>query len=212
MAHNKHSNHDYNQSKSQYPSEYKYPFLTQFGITAYLLNHTNRDSIRSILRDIEQLNYDHNLSFMRMNSTADFFKIPNFISSKKSYDNLKRKGRFVKEILECMSAVSNTSHTEYTNKPLASKLVTQIILTHLLGLFARVIDQNGISLMKIMDYIETSSVISDVGVSERNMLSVLQRHLKVQLNGKNIFSKNKDIDKLTERMPLITTTDPMFEI
>ena len=111
----KHSNHNSNQSETQYPSENKYQFLTQFGITTYLLNPTNRDTIRYILRDTEQLNYDHNLSFMRMNSTADFFKIPNFISSKKSYDNLKRKGRFVKEILECMSAVSNTSHTEYTN-------------------------------------------------------------------------------------------------
>ena len=63
-----------------------------------------------------------------------------------------------------------------------------------------------------MDDIDFFSVISDIVVSERNMLSVLQRHLKVQLNGKNIFSKNKDIDKLTKRMPLITTTDPMFEI
>ena len=88
MAHNKHSNHDYNQSKSQYPSEYKYPFLTQFGITAYLLNHTNRDSIRSILRDIEQLNYDHNLSFMRINSTTSkLFSISNCILSKKEYGN-----------------------------------------------------------------------------------------------------------------------------
>ena len=113
------------------------------------MNHTNRDSIRSILRDIEQLNYDHNLSFMRTNSTAEKqYFIPNCITSKKSYDNLNRKDRVVKAILECMSAVSNTSHTEYTNKPLASKLVTQIILTHFPDLFARVIDQNGISLIK----------------------------------------------------------------
>ena len=92
---------------------------------------------------------------MSMNSTtAKLFFIPNCISSNKSYDNLKRKDRVVKAILECMSAVSNTSHTEYTNKPLASKLVTQIILTHFPDLFARVIDQNGISLIKIMDDID----------------------------------------------------------
>ena len=38
-----------------------------------------------------------------------------------------------------------------------------------------------------MDNIETAVVISDVGVSERNNFSLLQRHLKVKLNGKQVF-------------------------
>ena len=123
--------------------------MTQFGLTTCLLNPTNIDTIRYNLRDIEQLNYNHNLSFMRMNSTAEKqFFISNCISSKKSYNNLKRKDRVVKAISECVSAVSNTNNTEYTNKPLAAKFVTQIILTQFSDLFARVIDQNGIFLIK----------------------------------------------------------------
>ena len=43
---------------------------------------------------------------------------------------------------------------------------------------------------------ETASIISDVGVSERNIFSVLQRYFKVKLNIKQIFKKNKDLDKL----------------
>ena len=71
MAHSEHSNHDYNQSKTQSTYANKYPFLTQFGISTYLLSPTNRDTIRSILRHIENLNYYHNLSFMCINSTIE---------------------------------------------------------------------------------------------------------------------------------------------
>ena len=115
------------------------------------------------------------------------FFIPNFISSNKGYDEWERKVIGVKEILEYTSADINTSHTAYTNKPLSAEFFTQNILTHFPYSFARVIDQNGLSVVKIMDYIETTSVISDVGVAERNILSVLQRHLKVKLNGTQVF-------------------------
>ena len=87
MAHPEHSNHDSNQSKTQSPSTKKYPLLTQFGIPADLSSPTNRDTIRSILRDIKKLNSNHDLSFMRMNSTtATPFFIQNCISFKKAYD------------------------------------------------------------------------------------------------------------------------------
>ena len=87
MARAEHSNHDSNQSQTQSPSENKYPLLTQFGITTDLSSPINRDRICSILRDIEKLNSDHGLSFMCMDSpTKKPFCIPNFISSKKSYD------------------------------------------------------------------------------------------------------------------------------
>ena len=75
----------------------------------------------------------------------------------------------------------------YTNKPLAAKLVTTSILTHLPYSFARFIDQNGLSVVKIRDNIETYDVIRDLSVSEKNILSVLQRHLKVKSNGKQVF-------------------------
>ena len=52
MTRSENINHDYNQSKTQYPSANKYPFLTQFGIPTYLLRPINRDTICSILRDI----------------------------------------------------------------------------------------------------------------------------------------------------------------
>ena len=52
MSRTKHSNHDYSQSKTQYPSENKYQLRTQFVIFTYLLNPTNRYTICSILRDI----------------------------------------------------------------------------------------------------------------------------------------------------------------
>ena len=52
MAHYEHSNHDYNQSKTQSPSTNKYPLLTQFGIPTDVSSPTNRDTIRSILRNI----------------------------------------------------------------------------------------------------------------------------------------------------------------
>ena len=111
-----------------------------------------------------------------------------------------------------MSASSNTSHAEYKNEHVAVESVTQIILTNFPDSFARVVDKNGLSAIKIMDYIETSAVISDVGVAERNILSVLQMHLKVKFNGKRVFSKKKNLDKLMKLMPPITTTEPMFEI
>ena len=80
MARTKYINRDSNQSKNQSPSANKYPLLTQFGMTKYLLNPTGRDTIFSILRDIENLNSDHNLSFVLMKSTtAEPFLIPNFI-------------------------------------------------------------------------------------------------------------------------------------
>ena len=52
MALTKHNNHYYNHSETQYLYANEYPLLTQFGIPIYLLNSTNRDTIRSILRDI----------------------------------------------------------------------------------------------------------------------------------------------------------------
>ena len=52
MAHYEHSNHDYNQYKTQSPTANKYPLLTQFGIPTDVSSPTNRDTIRSILRDI----------------------------------------------------------------------------------------------------------------------------------------------------------------
>ena len=66
----KYSHQDYKQSETRSPSAKKYTFLTQFGIPTDLLNPTNRDTIRSILRCIEKLNSEHNLSFMHMNSTT----------------------------------------------------------------------------------------------------------------------------------------------
>ena len=45
-----------------------------------------------------------------------------------------------------------------------------------------------------MDYIETDYVISDVYVSERKKLSVLQRHLKVKFNGKQVFKKIRTLE------------------
>ena len=84
-----------------------------------------------------------------------------------------------------MSSGSNTIHTTYTNEPLASKFVTENILTHFQNSFASFVDQNGLSVVKIMYYIETAAVMRDIGVSERNICIVLQRNLKVKLNGKN---------------------------
>ena len=62
-----------------------------------------------------------------------------------------------------------------------------------------------------MDYIETSAVISDVGVAEGNILSVLQMHLKVKLNRKRVFSKKNNLDKLMKLMLPITTNEPMLK-
>ena len=62
-----------------------------------------------------------------------------------------------------------------------------------------------------MDYIETSAVISDVGVAERNILSVLQMHLKVKLNRKRVFSKKNNLDKLMKLMLPITTNETMLK-
>ena len=84
-----------------------------------------------------------------------------------------------------MSVVSKTIQTAYKNETLSAKFFTQSILTHLPDSFARVIDQTGLSVIKIMDNTETASVISNVDVTERNTLSLLQSHLKVKLNGKN---------------------------
>ena len=79
------------------------------------------------------------------------------------------------------------------------------MVTHFPDSFARVVDQNGLTVIKIMDDVEAATVISDVCVAEINILSVLQRHLKVKLNGEIFFfSKKKDLDKLTKRMPSIT--------
>ena len=86
-----------------------------------------------------------------------------------------------------MSASSNTSHAEYKNEHVAVESVTQIILTNFPDSFARVVDKNGLSAIKIMDYIETSAVISDAGVAERKILSLLQRHLKIKLKRKKVF-------------------------
>ena len=93
----------------------------------------------------------------------------------------------MKAILEYMPACSNTSHTAYTNEPLAAKFITESILKHFPDSFARVIDQNGLSGVKIMDNIEISAVISDAGVAERKILSLLQRHLKIKLKRKKVF-------------------------
>ena len=86
MARTKHINHNFNQSETQSPSAKKYPFPTHFVIPTDLLNLTNRETIRSILRDIEKLNSDHDLSFMHMNSTTTKKFIPNLFPSKKAYD------------------------------------------------------------------------------------------------------------------------------
>ena len=83
-----------------------------------------------------------------------------------------------------MSSGSNTIHTTYTNESLASKFVTENILTHFQNPFVSFVDQNGLSVVKIMYYIETAAVMRDVGVSERNICNVLQRNLKFKLNGK----------------------------
>ena len=70
MAHYEHSNHDYNHSETQSTSAKKYPLLTQFVMPTDLSSPTNRYTIRSILRDIEKLNSDHDLIFMCMKSTT----------------------------------------------------------------------------------------------------------------------------------------------
>ena len=64
-----------------------------------------------------------------------------------------------------MSEGSNTSNTKYTNKNLSAKFDTQSILTHLPDSLARVIDQNGISVVKILDNIETDAIKIDVDVA-----------------------------------------------
>ena len=68
MARVDHSYHDSNQSETQSTSAKKYPLLTQFGIPSDLLSTTIVDRFRYIIRDIEKLNLDHDLSFMRINS------------------------------------------------------------------------------------------------------------------------------------------------
>ena len=83
--------------------------------------------------------------------------------------------------------------TKYKNKPLAAEFITQIILTHFPYSFARFINQNGLSVIKIIDHIETNAVISDVDVPERNILSVLQRHLKFKFIIKQAFSKRRTL-------------------
>ena len=92
-----------------------------------------------------------------------------------------------------MSAGNNTIHAEYTNGPLAAEFVTQIILTHFPDSFARVIDQNVLFVIKIIDDIKTAAVISDLVIAERIILSVLQRHLKFKLNGKQVLKKEKTL-------------------
>ena len=62
-----------------------------------------------------------------------------------------------------------------------------------------------------MSVVETAAILSDVGVADKKMLSTFQKHLKVKLNGNDIFCTRRDLNTLTCHVPRLHCSTSSFQ-
>ena len=124
------------------------------------------------------------------------------MSSQKSFNRWESQHGGFSSILEFISD-GKTSNGN-TDDPLAVKFITSLLMRCYPATFNEVVGASGqYSILERMDEVETAAVLSDMSVSNRAVMQVLHRHLKYKTEGKNIFAKKKDLEKLTSNMPAI---------
>ena len=97
--------------------------------------------------------------------------------------------------------MSNGNICEVTEEPTVVKFAMKNIIAKYPRTFENVANKHNYHLISRMSNIETASILSDLGVADKNIMSKLQRHLKVKLHGTNIFSTTKSLELLTEELP-----------
>ncbi len=157
--------------------------------------------MNAILKEIEQLRKVCMMTSTKFNNTCSgVFFVPQ-LSSQKSFNKWQSKQRGFSSILEF---ISNGKMNGNTNEPLAVKFVISMLMRCYPDTFNQVVGESGqYSILERMDEVETAAVLSDMSVSNRAVMETMHRHLKYKTEGKNIFAKKKDLDKLTSNMPAI---------
>lgn len=92
--------------------------------------------------------------------------------------------------------ISNGNIDKKTNELTSVGYVCEYIYTHYTCIFTEVVNCKVLNIFKRMNAVETAAILSDVGVVDKNMMSILHRHLKYKF-GSSILSKTTDLVSLT---------------
>ena len=91
-----------------------------------------------------------------------------------------------------MNFISNGKVNGNTKEPLVVGFMTSLLMRYYLETFNEVVGPSGLySILERLDEVETAAVLSDMSVSNRAVMHVLNRHIKYKTEGKNIFAKKK---------------------
>ena len=185
----------------------KYPVLSRFGISTDFSDTNTELQLNSILKEIENLTKERVLNSTRKNNTtARLVFIPQ-LSSQRTFNKWERNEKGMSSLIESMS---NGKVSEQTNDLVAVQFITSFIFTYYPDTFNAVADNLGATVVERMNAIETAALLSDMGVADKKVLVTLHRHMKYKTDGANLFASKKDIDTLTNRMPTIETSEPVY--
>ena len=185
----------------------KYPVLSQFGISTDFSHPHTELQLNSILKEIEYLTKERVLSSTRKNNTRARVVFVPQLSSQKAFNNWERNEKGMSSLIE---SISNGNILERTNDPIAVQFITSFIFTNYPDTFNAVTENSGATVIERMNAIETAALLSDMGVADKKVLVTLHRHMKYKTDGANLFASKKDIDTLTNRMPTIETSEPVY--
>ena len=157
--------------------------------------------MNAIIKEIENLSEQYMITSTKFNNTCSgVFFVPQ-LSCQKSFNKWKSKQKGFSSIV---NFISNGKVNGNRKEPLAVGFMTSLLMRYYPETFNEVIGASGqYSILERLDEVETAAVLSDMSVSNRAVMHVLNRHIKYKTEGKNIFAKKKDLDKLTSHMPVI---------